>query len=72
MKLRIVNIVFIVLAVVGFVIVMGGIGTMDFMVERGVDYPLINSIKTVGIGMLMMIPSGVKEIVEWLKKDRIL
>lgn len=72
MKLRIFNIVFIVLAVVGFVIVMGGIGTMDFMVESGVDYPLINSIKTVGIGMLMMIPSGVKEIVEWLKKDRIL
>ncbi|MBO6271720.1 hypothetical protein J6O48_02950 [bacterium] len=72
MKLRIFNIVFIVLAVVGFVIVMGGVGTMDFMVESGVDYPLINSIKTVGIGMLMMIPSGVKEIVEWLKKDRIL
>lgn len=72
MKLRIFNIVFIVLAVVGFVIVMGGIGTMDFMVESGVDYPLINSIKTVGIGMLMMIPSGVKGIVEWLKKDRIL
>lgn len=62
MKSKIFNSILASLAVVGFIIVMGGIGTMDFMVERSVNYPLINSIKTIGIGMLLMTPCAIKII----------
>lgn len=62
MKLKIFNIVLTVLAVVGFFIIMGAVGTMDFMVEQKVDYPMVNTIKTVVIGMIMMLPAIIREV----------
>lgn len=62
MKLKIFNIVLTVLAVVGFFIIMGAVGTMDFMVEQKVNYPMVNTIKTVAIGMIMMVPAIIREV----------
>ena len=62
MKLKIFNIVLTVLAVVGFFIIMGAVGTMDFMVEQKVNYPMANTIKTVAIGMIMMVPAIIREV----------
>ena len=51
-----------ILAVVGFFIFMGAVGTMDIMVEKKIDYPLLNTIKTALPGLLCMIPAIVREV----------
>lgn len=52
-----------ILAVVGFFIFIGAVGTMDFMVEREVNYPMINTIKTAVPGLLMMLPAIIREVI---------
>lgn len=60
---KIFNFLVVVSAIVGFCIFVGGIGTMDFMVEQCIDYPMIETFKTCGIGMLLMLPVIVKKVV---------
>lgn len=62
MKLKIFNIVLTVLAVVGFFIIMGAVGTMDFMVEQKIYYPMSNTIKTAVVGTIMMLPAIIREV----------
>lgn len=60
---KIFNFLVVVSAIVGFCIFVGGIGTMDFMVEQRIDYPMIETFNTCGIGMLLMLPVIVKKVV---------
>lgn len=60
---KIFNWVVTILAVAGFFILVGGIGTMDFMVEQKVVYPMVNTIKTVIPGLLMMLPAIIREVI---------
>lgn len=52
-----------ILAVVGFFVFMGAVGTMDFMVEQKIDYPMIDTVKTAIPGLLLMVPSIVREVI---------
>ena len=59
---KIFNAAITVLAVVGFFIFMGAIGTMDFMVEQKIDYPMIASVRTAVPGLLCMLPAIIREV----------
>ena len=48
--------VLIVMGFIGFLIVLGAIGTDDYYTEIGQYYPLINVIKTAIPGILLMVP----------------
>ena len=62
MKLKIFNWLITLLAVFGVIMFVGAVGKMDYMVEVGMDYPIIETIKTIGIGILMVIPAVVREV----------
>lgn len=51
-----------IIAIVGFFVLIGSVGKMDFMLEKGIDYPLINTIKSSVIGILMILPAIIREV----------
>lgn len=63
MVYKIFNWVVSILAVAGFFILLGGVGTMDFMVESKINYPMLDTIKTVVPGLLMMLPAIIREVI---------
>lgn len=63
MKRKIFDGMITIIAVIGFFILVGGVGTMDFMVEQKIDYPMINTMKTVALGLLMMLPAIIREVI---------
>ena len=62
MKQRIVNVFVTVLAIVGIFIFLGAIGNMDYSVEVGIEYPLIDTIKMLFVGLSMTVPAVVREV----------
>ena len=48
------------LAVAGIITVVGAVGTMDYMLSIGEDYPIMETIKTIVFGVIMIIPSYVR------------
>jgi hypothetical protein len=40
----------------GIVLIVGAVGTSDYMDEIGQYYPLTETLKTMGLGVLLMIP----------------
>lgn len=40
----------------GVVLIVGAVGTSDYMDEIGQYYPLTETLKTMGLGVLLMIP----------------
>lgn len=62
MKLKIFNLFVTALAVLGFFVFIGAVGTMDYMVEIGQDYPLIETVKTICLGCLLILPAVVREV----------
>ena len=40
----------------GVVLIVGAVGTSDYMAEIGQYYPLIETLKTMGVGILLMLP----------------
>ena len=63
MKRKIFDGMITIIAVIGFFILVGGVGTMDFMVEQKIDYPMIDTMKTVILGLLMMLPAIIREVI---------
>ena len=63
MKRQIFNYCITALAVLGIFVILGGVGTMDYMVEIGKNYPLSNTIRTIAIGVLMLLPAVVREVI---------
>lgn len=51
-----------IIAIVGFFVLIGSVGKMDFMLEKGIDYPLISTIKSSVIGILMILPAIIREV----------
>ncbi len=49
------------MAIVGFIIILGAVGTSDYMVECGVDYPLAKTTQTMLVGLLLMMPAIIRE-----------
>lgn len=62
MKLKILNTLVTMLAVVGVFIAIGAVGTCDYMVETGQYYPLSQTIKTLLFGCSLTIPAIVREV----------
>ena len=62
MKQRIVNVFVTVLAIVGIFIFLGAIGNMDYSVEVGIEYPLIDTIKMLFAGLAMTVPAVIREV----------
>lgn len=52
-----------ILAVVGFFVFIGAVGTMDFMVEQRINYPISNTIRTAVPGLLLMLPAIIREVI---------
>lgn len=42
--------------VFGIVLILGAVGTSDYMTEIGQYYPLSETLKMVGVGILLMLP----------------
>jgi len=40
----------------GVVLIVGAVGTSDYMDEIGQYYPLVETMKTIGIGLILMVP----------------
>lgn len=40
----------------GIVLIVGAVGTSDYMDEIGQYYPLTETLKTMGVGILLMLP----------------
>lgn len=40
----------------GIVLIVGAVGTLDYMDEIGQYYPLTETLKTMGLGVLLMLP----------------
>ena len=55
MKLNVLDKVINLLAVVGIFILIGAVGTCDYMVEIGEYYPLIETVKLIGLSFLFEI-----------------
>lgn len=51
--------VFKILAVIGFIILLGAVGKVDYMSEIHQYYPLSKTMIAMGIGIILMIPAGV-------------
>ena len=62
MKLKIFNAFVTMLAVIGFFVFIGAVGNMDYMVEIGQDYPLIDTLRTIILGVLLILPAVVREV----------
>ncbi len=62
MKRKIFNGLITALAVVGILTIIGGVGTSDYMVEIGQDYPSSETMKTLLMGALMVLPAIVREV----------
>lgn len=62
MKRKIFNFVITSLAVIGILTIIGSVGTADYMVEIGQDYPMSETMKTMLIGVLMVLPAVVREV----------
>lgn len=54
---KVLEIVLKVLAIAGILIFIGGVGTMDYMVTVHRHYPLIKTILTLLIGIVLVIPA---------------
>lgn len=52
----------IVLAVIGVFFIIGSVGTSDYMDAQFIEYPVINVLKMMGIGALMILPIVVREV----------
>lgn len=40
----------------GIVLIVGAVGTSDYMDEIGQYYPLTETLKTMGVGLILMVP----------------
>lgn len=40
----------------GIVLIVGAVGTLDYMDEIGQYYPLTETLKTMGVGLILMVP----------------
>ena len=40
----------------GIVLIVGAVGTSDYMAEIGQYYPLVETLKTMGVGLILMVP----------------
>ena len=62
MKRKIFNGFITILAIIGFFVIIGGVGTMDYMATIGEHYPLIETLKTMMVGFLFVLPAVVREV----------
>lgn len=49
-------------AILGVIIMILAVNKMDYMIDIGENYPLIESIKTMYLGLSLLIPSAVRRI----------
>ena len=50
--------------VFGIVLILGAVGTSDYMTEIGQYYPLSETLKTVGVGVLLMLPYWIIKVID--------
>ncbi len=62
MKLKIFNRIISILALVGIFVIIGAVGNVDYMVAIGKDYPLWKTCVTTLIGVIMLIPAVIREV----------
>lgn len=51
-----------ILAGLGFIILMGAVGTSDYMTEAGIYYPFMNTVRLMVVGILLMVPAIIREV----------
>ena len=52
------------LMVFGIVLILGAVGTSDYMTEIGQYYPLSETLKMVGVGVLLMLPYWIIKVID--------
>lgn len=62
MKRKLLNLFITALAVVGVVVFVGAVGTMDYMVEVGKHYSLFNTLRTMFVGGVLCLPAVVRQV----------
>jgi len=62
MRSKLLNATITILAIVGVVGFIGAVGNMDYMVAIGNDYPLSETIKTMAISVLCVVPAMIREV----------
>ena len=50
--------------VFGIVLILGAVGTSDYMTEIGQYYPLSETLKMVGVGVLLMLPYWIIKVID--------
>ena len=63
MKRKILNLFITLLAVVGVFVVIGAVGTMDYMVDIGRHYSLFNTARTMIVGIVMCLPAIIRQVI---------
>lgn len=48
----------------GIVLILGAVGTSDYMTEIGQYYPLSETLKMVGVGVLLMLPYWIIKVID--------
>jgi hypothetical protein len=62
MRQRVIDLIFGVLAAIGFFIIVGAAGTVDYHVEMHESYSMISTIKMLIIGLLLIVPASVRSM----------
>lgn len=50
--------------VFGIVLILGAVGTSDYMTEIGQYYPLSETLKMAGVGVLLMLPYWIIKVID--------
>ena len=50
------------LAVIGVIVIIGALGNVDYLTTVGKDYSLITTIKSVVVGILLIVPAIIREV----------
>ena len=61
-KLGVINWLVTLLAIIGMFIIIGAVGTMDYMVTIGKEYPMCETVKTSMVGIIMIAPAIIREV----------
>lgn len=63
MKKKTVDRIITVLACVGILLLIGSAGNADYATEVGEHYPLIDSVKLIVAGIIMLLPAILREVI---------
>lgn len=65
MKLKkVVDAIITISAIMGVIIYVGAVGTMDYKVEMREYYPMYKTLLTMGVGVIMVLPAIIRRLIK--------